>query len=206
MFLVALMNELAVFCHELGIDLWAAIEAAKTKPFGFEAFYPGPGVGGHCIPIDPNYLSWIVRSIGHRFRFVELAQEISGSMPSYIAKRVQDALNVDAKAINGSRVLLIGITYKADIGDERESPARPLADQLVSKGADVHFFDPYVDSFVLQGENISAEEDLESAVSWADIVVLVQAHSQVVESGVLDQAKRVLDTRGVLRGDNVERL
>ncbi len=203
---IALMNELAVFCHELGIDLWAAIEAAKTKPFGFEAFYPGPGVGGHCIPIDPNYLSWIVRSIGHRFRFVELAQEISGSMPSYIAKRVQDALNVDAKAINGSRVLLIGITYKADIGDERESPARPLADQLVSKGADVHFFDPYVDSFVLQGENISAEEDLESAVSWADIVVLVQAHSQVVESGVLDQAKRVLDTRGVLRGDNVERL
>lgn len=203
---IALMNELAVFCHELGIDLWAAIEAAKTKPFGFEAFYPGPGVGGHCIPIDPNYLSWIVRSIGHRFRFVELAQEISGSMPSYIAKRVQDALNAEAKAINGSTVLLLGVTYKADIGDQRESPARPLADQLVAKGADVHFFDPYVDSFDLKDRYVLAEQDLEAAIDRADIVVLLQAHAQVVESGALGRAKRVLDTRGVLDGDNVERL
>ena len=187
---IALMNELAVFCHELGIDLWAAIEAASTKPFGFEAFYPGPGVGGHCIPIDPNYLSWVVRSIGHRFRFVELAQEISGSMPTYVVKRIQDALNADKKAINRSRILLLGVTYKADISDQRESPARPLADQLIAKGADVHFFDPYVDIFSLKDRQISSEKDLALAVDWADIVVLLQAHSQIVESDVLAGARR----------------
>jgi len=203
---IALMNELAVFCHELGIDLWAAIEAASTKPFGFEAFYPGPGVGGHCIPIDPNYLSWVVRSIGHRFRFVELAQEISGSMPTYVVKRIQDALNADKKAINSSRILLLGVTYKADISDQRESPARPLADQLIAKGADVHFFDPYVDIFSLKDRQISGEKDLALAVDWADIVVLLQAHSQIVESDVLAGARRVLDTRGALSGENVERL
>ena len=203
---IALMNELAVFCHELGIDLWAAIEAASTKPFGFEAFYPGPGVGGHCIPIDPNYLSWVVRSIGHRFRFVELAQEISGSMPTYVVKRIQDALNADKKAINRSRILLLGVTYKADISDQRESPARPLADQLIAKGAEVHFFDPYVDIFSLKDRQISSEKDLALAVDWADIVVLLQAHSQIVESDVLAGARRVLDTRGALSGENVERL
>jgi nucleotide sugar dehydrogenase len=203
---IALMNELSVFCHELGIDLWAAIEAAKTKPFGFEAFYPGPGVGGHCIPIDPNYLSWIVRSIGHRFRFVELAQEISERMPAYISQRVQTALNAERKAVNGSKILLLGVTYKADIADQRESPARPLADQLVAKGAEVYFFDPYVDSFDLEKGRMSAEKDLKSAVDGADIVVLLQAHAQIVESGVLDLARLILDTRGVLSGDNVERL
>ncbi|SVB58608.1 uncharacterized protein METZ01_LOCUS211462, partial [marine metagenome] len=135
---IALMNEMAVFCHELDIDLWSTIEAARTKPFGFEAFYPGPGVGGHCIPIDPNYLSWAVRSVGYRFRFVELAQEISERMPIYIAQRVQQALNSDQIAVKGSSILLLGVTYKADIRDQRESPARPLAKQLLAMGADVH--------------------------------------------------------------------
>ena len=203
---IALMNEMVVFCHELDIDLWAAIEAASTKPFGFEAFYPGPGVGGHCIPIDPNYLSWVVRSVGFRFRFVELAQEISERMPAYISQRVQTALNAERKAVNGSKILLLGVTYKADIADQRESPARPLADQLVAKGAEVYFFDPYVDSFDLEKGRMSAEKDLKSAVDGADIVVLLQAHAQIVESGVLDLARLVLDTRGVLSGDNVERL
>jgi len=203
---IALMNEMVVFCHELDIDLWAAIEAASTKPFGFEAFYPGPGVGGHCIPIDPNYLSWVVRSVGFRFRFVELAQEISERMPAYISQRVQTALNAERKAVNGSKILLLGVTYKADIADQRESPARPLADQLVAKGAEVYFFDPYVDSFDLEKGRMSAEKDLKSAVDGADIVVLLQAHAQIVESGVLDLARLILDTRGVLSGDNVERL
>ena len=203
---IAFMNEMAVFCHELGIDLWAAIEAARTKPFGFEAFYPGPGVGGHCIPIDPNYLSWIVRSIGYRFRFVELAQEITERMPTYIAKRVQDALNADRIAVNGSRLLLLGVTYKADISDQREAPARPLAGQLLAMGADVRFFDPYVDRFVVEDLQLPAENDLASAVEWADLAVLLQAHSQIVGSEVLAGASRILDTRGVLSGDNVERL
>jgi nucleotide sugar dehydrogenase len=203
---IALMNEMAVFCHELGIDLWAAIEAARTKPFGFEAFYPGPGVGGHCIPIDPNYLSWIVRSIGYRFRFVELAQEITERMPSYIARRVQDSLNSDRIAVNGSKVLLLGVTYKADISDQRETPARPLAGQLLAMGADVRFFDPYVDRFEVKDRQLLAENDLASAVEWSDLVVLLQAHRQIVGSDVLARASRILDTRGVLSGDNVERL
>ncbi len=203
---IALMNELSVFCHELGIDLWAAIEAAKTKPFGFEAFYPGPGVGGHCIPIDPNYLSWIVRSIGHRFRFVELAQEISERMPAYISQRVQTALNAERKAVNGSKILLLGVTYKADIADQRESPARPLADQLVAKGAEVYFFDPYVDRFLVNDRELPSVGDLASAVEWSDLVVLIQAHSEIVGSEALVSASRILDTRGVLIGDNVERL
>ena len=201
---IALMNELVVFCHELGIDLWSAIEAASTKPFGFEAFYPGPGVGGHCIPIDPNYLSWVVRSVGYRFRFVELAQEISERMPIYVAQRVQNALNADRIAVNGSRILLLGVTYKADIGDQRESPARPLAVQLLTMGAEVRYFDPYVDNFLVNDWQLPSVGDLASAVEWSDLVVLIQAHSEIVGSETLVGASRILDTRGVLLGDNVE--
>ena len=203
---IALMNELAVLCHELEIDLWASIEAARTKPFGFEAFYPGPGVGGHCIPIDPNYLSWAVRSIGYRFRFVELAQEISERMPSYIAKRVQDSLNAVCKSVNGSTVLLLGVTYKADIRDQRETPALPLATKLCEMGAEVRYFDPYVDNFVVEGREIRREVDLTAALQWSDLAVLVQAHTEIVDSESVSVARQVLDTRGVLTGDNVERL
>ncbi len=203
---IALMNEMVVFCHELGIDLWSAIEAASTKPFGFEAFYPGPGVGGHCIPIDPNYLSWVVRSVGYRFRFVELAQEISERMPIYIAQRVQTALNAERIAVNGSRILLLGVTYKADISDQRESPARPLAAQLLTMGAEVRYFDPFVDRFLVNDRELPSVGDLASAVEWSDLVVLIQAHSEIVGSEALVSASRILDTRGVLIGDNVERL
>jgi UDP-N-acetyl-D-glucosamine dehydrogenase len=124
---IALVNEMAVFCDELGIDLWDSIGLAATKPFGFQAFYPGPGVGGHCIPIDPNYLSYKVRTLGYPFRFVELAQEINDRMPAYVASRVIRLLNAHRKPVNGARILLLGVTYKADIGDDRESPAKPLA-------------------------------------------------------------------------------
>ena len=203
---IALMNEMAVFCHELGIDLWASIEAAKTKPFGFQAFYPGPGVGGHCIPIDPNYLSWVVRSLGYRFRFVELAQEVSERMPAYVAKRVQDALNRQKKAVNGSRIVLVGVSYKADISDQRETPARPLARQLLEMGAEVTYFDPHVADFQVGGSPLPVEDDLETAIAGADLVVLVQPHRLILETGLLEGAARVLDTSGRLTGDNVERL
>ncbi|MEE2767937.1 MAG: nucleotide sugar dehydrogenase [Actinomycetota bacterium] len=203
---IALMNEMAVFCHELGVDLWAAIDAAGTKPFGYEAFYPGPGVGGHCIPIDPNYLSWVVRSLGYRFRFVELAQEISNRMPAYVAKRVQDALNSAGKAVNGSVVLLLGVTYKANVSDQRESPARPLVGHLLEMGAEVQYFDPYADSFSGREWELKAEGDLDAAVRCADLVVLLQGHDQILESDALNSAQRILDTRGVLSGENVERL
>jgi nucleotide sugar dehydrogenase len=203
---IALVNEMAIFCHELGVDLWSAIDAAKTKPFGFEAFYPGPGVGGHCIPIDPNYLSWIVRSIGYRFRIVELTQEISTRMPTYIVRRVQDALNVNGKPVKGSNILLLGVTYKADIGDIRETPATPIASQLLSMGAEVRYFDPYVDEFVVDGCRLSGEPNLAKAMALTDMAVLIQAHRQIVDSDALALAPRIFDTRGVLEGDNVERL
>ena len=203
---IALMNEMAVFCHELGIDLWAAIDAAKTKPFGFQAFYPGPGVGGHCIPIDPNYLSWVVRSLGYRFRFVELAHEVSERMPAYVAKRVQDSLNSVRKPVNGSRILLLGVTYKPNVSDQRETPARPLAIQLAEMGADVRYADPHVDDFRAGGSSIAREEDLAVGVAAADLVVLLQPHREFLEGGALDGAVRLLDTSGRLSGPHVERL
>src|SRR5699024_5848793 len=141
---IALVNEMAVFCQELGINLWDVIDAAASKPFGFQAFYPGPGVGGHCIPIDPSYLSYKVRSrLGYPFRFVELAQEINATMPSYVVDRTQDILNDDRKALKGAKVLLLGVTYKPNIADQRESPAVPVHRHLRDKGSVVSFHDPY---------------------------------------------------------------
>jgi nucleotide sugar dehydrogenase len=203
---IALMNEMAVFCHELGIDLWASIEAAKTKPFGFQAFYPGPGVGGHCIPIDPNYLSWVVRSLGYRFRFVELAQEVSERMPAYVAKRVQDSLNAQRKAVNGSAIVLVGVAYKPNISDQRETPARPLAQLLLAMGADVRYVDPHVARFEVGGHDLEKVEDFHGEMRDADLVVLLQPHDAVLASGALEGANYVLDTSGTLVGDNVERL
>ena len=203
---IALMNEMAVLCHELGIDLWAAIEAARTKPFGYEAFYPGPGIGGHCIPVDPNYLSWVVRSVGYRFRFVELAEEVLERMPAYVAGRAQDALNAEHKSVNGSVVLLLGVTYKANISDLRETPARPLIARLLTLGADVRFYDPFVDTLMVNGQELVAETDLALSAAAADLVILLQAHDEIVESSDLDNAALILDTRGVLVGSNVERL
>ena len=152
---IALVNEMAIFCHELGVDLWDTIRCAATKPFGFQAFYPGPGVGGHCIPIDPNYLSYKVRAeLKHPFRFVELAQEINSRMPGYVVDRAAELLNTDAKPLNGARVLLLGVTYKKDIADQRESPARPIARKLLQRGAVLSFHDPFVDGWQVDGQDI----------------------------------------------------
>jgi UDP-N-acetyl-D-glucosamine dehydrogenase len=207
---IALVNEMAKFSHELDIDLWNVIDCAKTKPFGFQAFYPGPGVGGHCIPIDPNYLSHTVHArLGYPFRFVELAQEVNVSMPRYVVRRIQDRLNDAGKALRGSTVLLLGVTYKADIADERESPAVPLAEKLLTMGADVRFHDPYVTDWnaAEHGEPervLKVEPDLLQAAREADVVVLLQAHREYL-GGALDGVP-VFDTRGVLTGDTVERL
>ena len=203
---IALMNEMAIFCHEMKIDLWSAIDAARTKPFGFQAFYPGPGVGGHCIPIDPNYLSWVVRSLGFRFRFVELAQEVSERMPAYVARRIQDALNRAGRPVNGSSILLVGVSYKANISDQRETPARPLAQQLSSMGAEIFFLDPHVDSFMVQAQEVSRVDMADADLSSFELVVVLQPHKAVLEDGVLDSARRILDTSGTLSGDRVERL
>ncbi|WP_169985582.1 nucleotide sugar dehydrogenase [Microbispora sp. H10836] len=204
---IALVNEMAIFCDELGVNLWEAIEAASTKPFGFQKFLPGPGVGGHCIPVDPSYLSYTVRKLGYPFRFVELAQEINERMPSYVVARVQRLLNRARKPVNGSRVLLLGVTYKPDIADERETPAIPVAEALLELGAELSFCDPYVKEWSVEGTPVPREEDLAEAVAAADVVVLLQQHSAFDLDVVEERASLVLDTRGVLAtSERVERL
>jgi nucleotide sugar dehydrogenase len=163
-------------------------------------------VGGHCIPIDPNYLSWVVRSLGYRFRFVELAQEVSERMPAYVAKRVQEVLNTDRKAVNGADILVLGVSYKPNVSDQRETPARPLVKLLREMGADVRYNDPHVDEFRVDGDLVEAADDLATAVSEADIVVLLQPHRLILEADVMGAARRIFDTSGVLDGPNVERL
>ncbi|GAA3249019.1 nucleotide sugar dehydrogenase [Nonomuraea helvata] len=204
---IALVNEMAIFCDELGIDLWESIEAAATKPFGFQKFLPGPGVGGHCIPVDPSYLSYTVRKLGYPFRFVELAQEINERMPSYVVARVQRLLNRHKKAVNGARVVMLGVTYKPDIADERETPALPVARALLELGAELSFADPYVKEWAVDGTPVPREEDLAEAVINADVTLLLQQHAAFDLDMVEAKAKLVLDTRGVLtEGERVERL
>ncbi|HET7802028.1 MAG TPA: nucleotide sugar dehydrogenase [Humibacillus xanthopallidus] len=205
---IALVNEMARFCHELGIDLWDAIAAARTKPFGFHAFYPGPGVGGHCIPIDPNYLSHNVRTrLGYPFRFVELAQEINASMPAYVVRRAQDALNEDGKALRGARVLLLGVTYKPDIADQRESPAVHVGRRLIDLGALVEFHDPLIERWDALGLPARSVADLDAAVEHADLTILLQHHRGYDVDDLARISRRFLDTRGAATpAPRVERL
>lgn len=198
---IALVNEMAIFSHELGVDLWDAIRCAATKPFGFQAFYPGPGVGGHCIPIDPNYLSYKVRAeLSYPFRFVELAQEINSRMPTYVVDRAAEILNTDAKAMNGARVLLLGVTYKKDIADQRESPARPIARKLLQRGAVLSYHDPFVEGWQVDGKDIRRAD---SPLADADLTILLQAHSQYDLDDIAAKAHLLFDTRGKLSGEKV---
>ncbi|SCE70911.1 nucleotide sugar dehydrogenase [Micromonospora mirobrigensis] len=204
---IALVNEMARFCHELDIDLWDVIHAAASKPFGFQAFYPGPGVGGHCIPIDPNYLSHNVRAkLGYPFRFVELAQEINATMPAYVAHRAQNLLNDAGKATNGASVLLLGVTYKPNIADQRESPAVELAQKLGALGAKLSYHDPFVSQWKISDVDVLRVDDLESAVAAADLVILVQNHKQYDADRLAEIAPRFFDTRGVTKSDKAYRL
>ncbi|WP_261623346.1 nucleotide sugar dehydrogenase [Nesterenkonia marinintestina] len=205
---IALVNEMARFCHDLDIDIWEVIRGASTKPFGFQRFTPGPGVGGHCIPIDPNYLGFQVKkTLGYPFRFVELAQEINHSMPNYVVERIGDLLNEDGKALNGARVLLLGVTYKPDIADQRESPAVPVADGLRLKRADVRFHDPHVSTWHLTDEDLQSETDLDAALEEADVVVLLQNHRSYDVDAVAERSRLFFDTRGITgRREDVHRL
>jgi len=206
---IALVNEMARFCHELGIDLWDVIRCASTKPFGFQAFYPGPGVGGHCIPIDPNYLSYRVRSeLGYPFRFVELAEEINASMPGYVVDRARLMLEDDDVRLDGSTVLVLGVTYKPNIGDQRESPAIQVARELRAAGARVVYHDPFVDSWVVDGAEVPAVDDLDTALATADMSLLLQNHAVFDIEDLARRARRMLDTRGVVtvRPPDVQRL
>jgi UDP-N-acetyl-D-glucosamine dehydrogenase len=194
---IALMNEMARLCHELGIDLWDAIRAASSKPFGFQAFYPGPGVGGHCIPIDPNYFGHNVRvRLGYPFRFVELAQEINATMPAYVARRAQDILNEAGLAVNGASILLLGVTYKPNIADDRESPAGPLARHLAALGAKITYHDPHLAQWTPAGVETTRADDLMTATAAADMVILLQNHREYDLDVLAGTAKRFFDTRG----------
>jgi nucleotide sugar dehydrogenase len=195
---IALVNEIAVFCHEMGIDLWDAIRCAATKPFGFESFFPGPGVGGHCIPIDPNYLSYKVRALGHSFRFVELAQEINGRMPGYVVDRAAELLNQHGKPLKDSLVLLLGVTYKKDSADLRESPSFVVVRKLRQRGSRVVFADPHVREWSVDGEPVENAGTSAEALASADLVVLLQAHGTFETADIEQHARLILDTRGVL--------
>lgn len=210
---IALVNEMAQFCHELDIDIWEVIRGASTKPFGFMRFTPGPGVGGHCIPIDPNYLSYEVRrELGYPFRFVELAQEVNNSMPAYVVDRASRLLNDAEKPLKGSKVLLLGVTYKPDIADQRQSPAVPVAERFLSFGVDLQFHDPHVKEWNVSDDPksrdivIKREENLSKAVKDADIVVLLQAHSVYDVEQLSQDADIFFDTVGVSSGEGTYRL
>jgi nucleotide sugar dehydrogenase len=206
---IALVNEMAAFCRELGIDLHEAIEAAATKPFGFMPFHPGPGVGGHCIPIDPAYLSWRVRQLGSSFRFVELATEINDRMPAYVASRTAEMLNGVRKPLNGGAIVLVGVAYKRGIGDLRESSAFPLARRLIHSGAQLSWHDPFVSEFVVDGRPLPEIKSLgRDDLSGVDLAVLHTDHPCLDLDGLVSNAPLVLDTRGVLRerSDHVQGL
>jgi len=205
---IALVNETARFCHEMGIDIWDVVRCAATKPFGFQPFWPGPGVGGHCIPIDPTYLSSAVRAeLGYPFRSAELAQEINQSMPAYVVRRAQDLLNDVGLAVRGARVLLVGSAYKAGIADQRESPSIPVAQGLRGLGADLLHHDSRTPRLVVDGEEVAAAADVLAAAADADLVVLLQAHPDLDRDALAAASRRVLDTRGVLpAGPTVVRL
>jgi len=204
---IALVNELAVFANELRVDVWEAIDAASTKPFGFMPFRPGPGVGGHCLPIDPSYLSWRVRRLlGQPFRFVELANDVNDHMPDYVVQRLALALNRQRRAVNGSRVLLLGLAYKRNTSDARESPAQIVADRLLSLGAEVRAADPHVIEEQVE-RRIARVDATPQELSAADAVVLLADHDTFDLDAVAAHARLVLDTRRRVRpGANVEYL
>jgi UDP-N-acetyl-D-glucosamine dehydrogenase len=196
---IALVNEVALMCDRLGVDVWEVIDAAASKPFGFMPFYPGPGLGGHCIPIDPFYLSWKLRTLNYRARFIELAGEINSEMPEYVCQRVADVLNERSKSVKGSRILVLGVAYKKDVEDVRESPALDILKILEGRGAQVSYNDPYVPALALNDETLASVELL-PAVREADVVLIVTDHSSYPYREIVENARLLLDTRNATKG------
>ena len=196
---ISMVNELAQMCDRLGIDVWEVIDAAATKPFGFMKFTPGPGMGGHCIPVDPLYLSWKMKSINYTARFIDLASEIDSNMPRYVVTKIQDALNRYKKPLNGSRVLVLGGAYKPNVNDLRESPAFDVIHLLQEKGALVSYYDPYVPDVDYEFVRMSSEKDLAAAVEKADLVAIITNHSKVDYNLVFEKAQLIFDARNALK-------
>jgi UDP-N-acetyl-D-glucosamine dehydrogenase len=195
---IGLVNEMALMCDRMGINVWEVIEAAATKPFGFMPFFPGPGLGGHCIPIDPFYLSWKTKQSGIEARFIELAGYINGQMPHFVVEKIQNALNDATKPLRGSRVHIVGVAYKRNIDDVRESPALDIIHLLTERGAKVSYSDPFVASVRMDGLEYSSVP-LESASADADCVVIVTDHSEFDYKGLVDRSKLIVDTRNALK-------
>lgn len=196
---IGLVNEMAIVCDKLGVDVWEVIEAAASKPFGFMKFTPGPGLGGHCIPIDPHYLAWKMRGLNYKTRFIEVAGEVNSEMPHYWVQKVAEALNHDAKSVRNATVLVLGVAYKKDIDDLRESPALDIIRLLRQQGANVRYHDPYVASFREDGAVFESVPLDAASVAAADCVVIATDHSAVDYDMVRRDAKRIVDTRNVLR-------
>ena len=192
---IALINELAMLCKMLDIDIWEVVNAAKTKPFGFESFRPGPGVGGHCIPVDPEYLSFKTRQIGKPVRFVELAQEINNSMPLYVVNQVNEILNKNKIILNSSKILLMGVAYKKDISDMRESPAIDIAELLLDKDVDISYYDPYVEEFKVSGHIVNREVDTNSFKDY-DMLLVLTPHSNFAQLDLNNLKTIIFDTTG----------
>jgi len=195
---IAMVNEMALMCDRLGIDVWEVIDAAASKPFGFMRFTPGPGLGGHCIPIDPLYLSWKLKQVKYNARIIELASEINTNMPRYVVSRVQDALNDAGRALKGARVLVIGVAYKPDIADVRESPALDVIGLLREKGAEVEYYDPYVPSIEHEGWGLRSVPNLDEAARRSDCVVIVTNHSSIDYRRLAETAPLLFDSRNAL--------
>jgi UDP-N-acetyl-D-glucosamine dehydrogenase len=195
---IGLVNEMAIMCDRLGVDIWEVIDAAATKPFGFMKFTPGPGLGGHCIPIDPLYLSWKLRALNYTARFIDLASEINTGMPRHVLGLVQDALNEHSMPLKGSKVLVLGVAYKPDIDDLRESPALDVIGLLDQKGALVSYFDPYIPSLLHEGRKLESKSNQITAVQEADCVVIITNHSSYDYEAILENAHLIVDTRNAL--------
>ena len=202
---IAMVNELAILSNMLDIDIWEVVEAAKTKPFGFQSFRPGPGVGGHCIPIDPKYLSFKTRQIGQPVRFVELAQEINNSMPNYVISRISELMNKKEILLKNSKILILGVAYKKDIGDTRESPAIDIIDSLIEKSVEVSFYDPFVDELIVDKESISKEQDLDN-ISDYDLVIIHTPHTSFSYIDFDNIKSLIFDTTGSFTISNAERI
>ena len=197
---IGLVNEVALMCGRLGLDVWEVIDAAATKPYGFMKFQPGPGLGGHCIPVDPTYLSWKMKALNFTARFIELATEVNGHMPEHVVTTIGDLLNEERTAVNGARVLLLGVAYKADVSDIREAPALDVLRLLDAKGADLRYHDPFVPELALDGRSWKSVELTDEELGAADLVVVLTEHSGIDWGRVVARAQRVYDTRNATRG------
>ena len=196
---IGLVNEVALMCDKLGLNVWEVVQAAASKPYGFMPFYPGPGLGGHCIPVDPHYLSWKLKTLNYTARFIELAAEVNSHMPDYVVNKVAEALNEDCKAVNGSRVLILGVAYKPNVSDVRESPALDIIHLLQERGAQVSYHDPYVDDLTHEGFDLQTVELTDEGLQTADCVVIVTNHASYDWQQIGNQARVIVDTRNAMQ-------